>query len=100
MNVKQFARGTVVKVEAEIKRKPPFQTESYYDPSAGVKVTITHVESGDTAVSTTSMTKHDTGKYFYYWQTDSNDRYGQYKIEILADDTYDAVRREILVELV
>jgi len=99
--IKQFHKGTVIKIEVEVMRESPFATASYYDPTKGVSISISELKTEAKKVDAASMTKEAVGKYYYFWQTRETDNPGRYSIEIIADDTaYRGRLEEVLIELI
>jgi len=71
-----YDRGTAIKIEAE------FQDEqgNYFDPTSP-KITIAD-KTGDKKVDGADLQKSDLGKYYYIYQSSTDDVVGQYFVEI------------------
>jgi len=92
-------RGDALLIEIETKKLLPFQAAAYADPSVGVFITIRNPD-GIAVVDNQTMTKEDTGKYSYIWQTTTTMEPGVYLFEVKADDaTADGLLRIRKVEL-
>jgi len=74
-----------IRIESTVYLNPPFSdSESKTDPET-VTITITNPDDIE-EVSKVSMTKDDTGEYYYNWNTDDLSE-GYYLIEIYAERT-------------
>jgi len=77
--------GDSLIIEQEIKERQQFtDTSTYINPDT-IEITITDPD-GTTVVDSVSMSKDETGKYYYYWDTSQDDPEGDYHIEIVTVD--------------
>ena len=70
-----------IRIESTIELNPPFDDTTKTDPET-VEITIT--EPDDTEDVSTSMTNHETGEYYYNWDTTNLDE-GDYLVEVYAE---------------
>ena len=84
--MKNYTRGAAILVEAEIALHTPFGSDSYRDPATTPTCTIKDAD-GTVTVDAQNMTKQDTGKYYYRWQSATTSQEGIYTSEVFADDT-------------
>jgi len=95
-----YPRGTTILIEATLKKVEPFASANLADPSNGVFITI-YAPNGEAVVDAQPMSKSDTGKYYYAWQTDLSLQLGTYEVMIKADDSqFDGVLRLQFLKLV
>jgi hypothetical protein len=86
MNIKflndgtEFDVGDTIRIESTIEEQEPFEESwSLTDPQT-VEITITGYNDNE-VVSSQSMTKESTGKYFYNWDTTGLDA-GDYEVVV------------------
>lgn len=95
--------GDSIIITIEVRRRDPFGASAgvLYSPTGGATVTVEHSESGTKEVDATAMTEYDTGKFYYIWQSATDDATGEYNIEINATDAGGNLRAiEGLIKLV
>ena len=85
MSIQTYNLGSTVLIELEYKKRQPFGTTAYFDPSTLPTVTITD-EHGTVVVNADNTTKSDTGKYYYFCQTETTWHPGDYKIKTTPTD--------------
>jgi len=81
--IEEHDQGDSIIIEQEIQEQEPFtDTETLTDPDT---VTIT-IKAPDESleVDEEPMTRADTGKYYYIWNTAQDLQQGDYEIEIKA----------------
>lgn len=95
-----FDRGSAIIIEATLMKTEPFESSTLWDPTS---VTISVYDAaGNAKVSGQSMTRKDTGKYYYILQTEEDWDSGYYAVEIEASDAsysdrfYDDVAFELV----
>jgi hypothetical protein len=81
MTTRQFQRGETVPIWVEIKT----WLGAYFDPASDIKLTITNPLNVD-KVTAVAMTRSDTGKYTYDYQSIAGDEAGWWKVKALAQD--------------
>ena len=71
-----------VRIESTIELNPPFDDTTKTDPET-VEITITNPDNTED-VTSESMTNHETGEYYYNWDTVNLDE-GDYFVEVYAE---------------
>jgi hypothetical protein len=84
MSIGTFNRGTTVLIELEYKKRQPFGTAAYFDPSTTPTVTVQDPH-GTTVADAQDATQSATGKWYYLLQTEVAWQPGDYTIT--ADPT-------------
>ena len=84
MNIKStYDLKDTIRIESTIKIDTAFSdTDNYYSPNT-VEITITSPDDSE-VVSNASMTEHDTGEFYYEWDTSTLDA-GDYLVEVYAE---------------
>lgn len=86
--------GAII-IESEVRVNQPFQ-DTPDDPSEIDGVTIDIYYQGSKVVDGVSMTKDDTGQYYYTWDT-SDEESGDYGIKITVEkDGAEGVENEVI----
>jgi hypothetical protein len=83
-----YDRGSIPILRATVKKAVKFGEGALFDPTT-VTVTVTD-PSGVKKVTTATMTKDTTGKYYYYLQTAKDWESGLYKVDVDITDSGDA----------
>ncbi|MDI6761227.1 MAG: hypothetical protein QMD05_10420 [Candidatus Brocadiaceae bacterium] len=89
-----YERGELVAVETTFEKASAFGSPAYYNPTT-YKIDITDPD-GTKVVNNQDLVNSATGKYYYYWQSNTTSIKGVYDVAVRTfDGTYnDNVARE------
>lgn len=79
-----YDRGSPILIEVEFKRRTPFGTLDYFDPTTP-KITVTD-QYGTVRVNAADLTKSATGKWYYICQTGATWSVGPYRSTVTGTD--------------
>lgn len=80
-----FEVGDTIRLESTVESEPEFSDTKTKENVTTAEITITDFD-GTEKVSQASMTNHDTGEYFYMWDTTGLSS-GDYKVKIDVEES-------------